>query len=116
MSYLIAFVTGGLICAVSQFALDRFRLTPSHVLVGLVVLGAALSGLGVYQEFAAFAGAGALVPVSGFGSSIAVGVLKDLDSLGWEGLFTGVFKVTGLGLSAAVVCGTLSALLARPRH
>lgn len=116
MEYLIAFVTGGLICAVSQLVLDQFKLTPAHVLVGLVVIGAALSGLGVYQRFADFAGAGALVPVSGFGSSITIGVLRDLDKLGWEGLFTGVFKITSLGLSAAVFFGTLSAFFVKPKH
>ena len=116
MIFLISFVVGGLICAVSQFVMDRFKLTPAHVLVSLVVLGSVLTGLGLYQPFEKFAGAGAIVPVSGFGASITKGVLQDFKELGWEGLFTGVFKITSLGLASAVFFGTVSAIFVRPKR
>ncbi|NLM53618.1 MAG: SpoVA/SpoVAEb family sporulation membrane protein [Firmicutes bacterium] len=115
VSYVIAFVTGGLICAAAQLVLEYTNLTPAHVLVGLTVLGAILGGIGVYEPFLQVAGAGALVPVSGFGSSIAKGMLSEIKRLGWEGLFTGAFEITGLGLAAAVVFGSLVAVAAKPR-
>ena len=114
MSYVIAFVTGGLICAAAQLVLEYTNLT-LPVLVGLTVLGAILGGIGVYEPFLQVAGAGALVPVSGFGSSIAKGMLSEIKRLGWEGLFTGAFEITGLGLAAAVVFGSLVAVAAKPR-
>ena len=115
MSYVIAFLTGGLICAAAQLVLEYTQLTPAHVLVGLTVIGALLEGLGIYEPFLKFAGAGALVPVSGFGSSIARGMLSEIKRLGWEGLFTGAFEITGLGLAAAVVFGSLMAIVSKPR-
>lgn len=116
MQYLIAFVVGGLICAASQLVLEYTKLTPAHVLVGLVVTGAILSGLGVYEPFIQWAGAGALIPVSGFGSAITSGMMAEVKRLGWEGLFTGAFEITGLGVAAAVVFGTLVALVAKPKE
>ncbi|HHT72536.1 MAG TPA: SpoVA/SpoVAEb family sporulation membrane protein [Firmicutes bacterium] len=115
VSYVIAFLTGGLICAAAQLVLEYTQLTPAHVLVGLTVIGALLGGLGIYEPFLKFAGAGALVPVSGFGSSIARGMLSEIKRLGWEGLFTGAFEITGLGLAAAVVFGSLMAIVSKPR-
>lgn len=115
MSYVIAFLTGGLICAAAQLILEYTKLTPAHVLVGLTIAGAVLGGIGWYEPFLKFAGAGALVPVSGFGSSIARGMLSEIKRLGWEGLFTGAFEITGLGLAAAVVFGSLMAVASRPR-
>lgn len=115
MQYIIAFVVGGLICAVAQLVLDISKLAPVHVLVGLTVLGAILNGVGVYEPFVDFAGAGALVPVSGFGSSIASGMFSEVQRLGWEGLFTGAFEITGLGVTAAVVFGSIIALISKPK-
>ena len=115
MQYLIAFVVGGLICAVAQLVLEYTKLAPVHVLVGLTVLGAISAGIGIYEPFLQFAGTGALVPVSGFGSSITRGMLSEIKRLGWEGLFTGAFEITGLGLAAAVVFGSLMAIASRPR-
>ena len=115
MQYVIAFLVGGLICALAQVILEYTSLTPAHVLVTFTVLGAVLSGIGVYEPFLNFAGAGALVPVSGFGSSITKGMLSEIKQLGWEGIFTGAFEITGLGLAAAVVFGSLMAIASRPR-
>lgn len=115
MQYLIAFVVGGLICALGQIILEYTKLTAAHVLVGFVVTGAILGGLGIYEPFYEFAGAGALIPVSGFGNAITTGMLSEVKRLGWEGLFTGAFEVTGLGLAAAIVSGSLIALVAKPK-
>jgi stage V sporulation protein AE len=115
IQYLIAFLVGGIICAGSQIVLEYTKLTSAHVLVGLVVLGAVLSGLGLYEPFLDFAGAGALIPVSGFGSSITSGMISEVRRLGWEGLFTGAFEITGLGTAAAVIFGSVIALLCKPK-
>lgn len=114
MQFLIAFAVGGIICALAQLILDTYKCTNAHILVGLVVLGAVLNGLGIYEPFQEFAGAGALVPVLGFGSSITTGMLSEVKRLGWEGLFTGAFEITGLGLAAAIVFSSLFALLRKP--
>ncbi|NLY10293.1 MAG: SpoVA/SpoVAEb family sporulation membrane protein [Firmicutes bacterium] len=115
MSLLIAFLVGGTICAIGQIVLDTTKLTPAHVLVGFTITGAILNGLGIYEPFIQFAGAGALIPVSGFGSAIASGMLAEVKRLGWEGLFTGAFEITGLGVTAAVVFASIIALIAKPR-
>lgn len=107
---------GGAICAASQIILEYTKLTSAHILVGLVILGAVLNGLGLYEPFLKFAGAGALVPVSGFGSSITSGMLSEVKRLGWEGLFTGAFEITGLGTAAAVVFASVIALICRPKR
>ena len=113
---LIAFLVGGGICAAAQLVADLFpRLTPGHILVGLTVLGALLNAAGWYDALIRVAGAGALVPVSGFGAAITKGVLQEARRVGWEGLFTGAFEYTGLGIAAAVIFGFLAALVARPR-
>ncbi|NLJ80526.1 MAG: SpoVA/SpoVAEb family sporulation membrane protein [Firmicutes bacterium] len=116
MRFIIAFGVGGLICAGAQLILDTTKLKPAHILVGLVVLGAVLSGLGLYEPFQEFAGAGALIPVIGFGSSITKGMLAEVERLGWEGLFTGAFEITGLGLAAAIVFSSIVALICKPRR
>lgn len=115
MQFLIAFVIGGTICALAQLVLDMTKLAPVHILVSLTVIGAVLSGLGLYEPFVNFAGAGALVPVSGFGSSIASGMYSEFKTLGWEGLFTGAFEITGLGVTAAVIFGSIIALVSKPK-
>ncbi|HHV94655.1 MAG TPA: stage V sporulation protein AE [Firmicutes bacterium] len=115
MDYLIAFLTGGAICALAQIIYDNTKLTPAHIVVGFTVAGALLGGLGLYQRFAEFAGAGAIIPVSGFGNSIVMGMLSEVERLGWEGLFTGAFENTGLGVTAAIIFGSLMAVLFRPK-
>ena len=116
MQYLIAFLVGGTICAIAQLIFDTVKCSSAHVLVGLVILGAVLNGLGLYEPFQEFAGAGALVPVMGFGSSITTGMISEVKRLGWEGLFTGAFEITGLGLAAAVVFSGLLALISKPHR
>lgn len=115
MIYFWAFVIGGLITAASQLVLTYTKLTVAQLLVILVSLGAILNGFGVYDKLIDFAGGGALIPVSGFGSSVVSGVVQEVRRLGWEGLFTGVFELTGLGLAAALIFGFGLALVARPK-
>lgn len=116
MTYVWAFVVGGLICAgVQLISMLAPKLTPAHLLVGLTVTGAALNTFGLYDRFVTFAGAGALIPVSGFGASITKGVLQELQKLGWEGIFTGTFEIVGLGIAAAVLFASAAALVAAPR-
>lgn len=98
MQYLIAFLVGGTICAIAQLIFDTVKCSSAHVLVGLVILGAVLNGLGLYEPFQEFAGAGALVPVMGFGSSITTGIISEVKRLGWEGLFTGALESRAWGL------------------
>jgi stage V sporulation protein AE len=114
IQYLIAFLVGGAICAVAQLVLDTTKCTPAHVLVATVSIGAIMQGLGLYEPFQDFAGAGALVPVSGFGSSITKGMLAEAKRLGWYGLFTGAFEITGLGLVAAIVFSSVISLFRKP--
>lgn len=113
--YFWAFAIGGFICAAAQALFMHTKWTPAHILVGIVVAGAVLNGLGLYEPLIAFSGAGALLPVSGFGSAIVSGVVQEVRTLGYEGLFTGVFELTGLGIAAAIVFGFLFALVAKPR-
>jgi stage V sporulation protein AE len=115
VDYLTAFLAGGAICALAQIIYDNTKLTPAHILVSFTVAGAVLGGFGVYQRFAEFAGAGAIIPVSGFGNSIVMGMLSELERLGWEGLFTGAFEITGLGVTTAIVFGGLMAVLFQPK-
>lgn len=116
VAFLWAFLVGGLICAgVQLVSLWVPKLTPAHLLVGLTVTGAVLNAFGLYDRLIQFAGAGALIPVSGFGASITKGVLQELDKIGWEGLFTGTFEIVGLGIAAAVLFAVTAALVAAPR-
>jgi len=115
MQYVWAFLTGGIICSIGQVLYDKTNLTPAHVLILFTVTGAILSGLGLYEPLIEFAGAGALVPVSGFGSSITSGIIEEAGRLGWEGMFTGAFELTGLGVTVAVLLGVLLASITQPK-
>ncbi|MGB4338850.1 MAG: stage V sporulation protein AE [Bacillota bacterium] len=115
MDYLIAFLVGGAICAIGQILIDVAKMQPAHMLVLFVVAGAVLSGLGLYERLIDFAGAGALVPVSGFGHSIARGALLEAERIGFLGLFTGAFEFTGMGVAVAVILATVIALVANPK-
>ncbi len=118
MTYVWAFLIGGLICGLTQLAVLYAppTLQPAHFLVGLTVIGAILGGLGLYQPLVDFAGGGALVPVSGFGNAMVQGMLSEAKRLGWEGLLSGAFEITGLGIAAAIVSGFIVALTTRPKH
>ena len=115
MDYLKAFIVGGLICIVGQLLIDRTKMTPARILVGMVVMGVALGGLGIFEKIADFAGAGATVPLLGFGNLLSKGVKKAIDEKGFLGIFTGGLTATAGGICAAVVFGQLAALLFRPR-
>ena len=115
MEYVKAFAVGGGLCLVGQILIDKTRLTPARILVSYVVLGVILGGLGVYEPLADFAGAGATVPLTGFGSTLAKGVREAVDQQGFLGIFTGGLKATAGGITAAITAGLLAALLFRPR-
>ncbi|WP_295860103.1 stage V sporulation protein AE [uncultured Oscillibacter sp.] len=114
MEYLNAFLCGGILCAIGQILIDRTQLTPARILTGYVVTGVLLGAVGVYQPIADWGGAGASVPLTGFGFALAKGVKKAVAEQGWLGVFTGGLTATAGGIAAAVVFGVLMALLFRP--
>ncbi|MDD6175575.1 MAG: stage V sporulation protein AE [Firmicutes bacterium] len=113
MEYVKAFVVGGLICVVGQVLIDFTKLTPARILVGYVVSGVLLTALGVYEPLVNFAGAGATVPLSGFGYTLAKGVERAVREDGLLGVLTGGLTATAAGISAAMVFGYLAALISR---
>lgn len=115
MDYVKAFVIGGLFCAVGQILIDKTKLTPAKILVGYVVAGVILSAVGLYAPLADFAGAGASVPLTGFGHTLALGVKEAVDKHGFLGIFTGGLTGTAGGITAAIVFGTLSATIFKSR-
>ena len=114
MDYLWAFVVGGLICVVGQILIDKTKLTPARILTGFVVAGVILTGIGVYKPLAEFAGAGATVPISGFGYLMAQGVEKAIHSDGAIGILTGGFTAAAAGIAAAILFGFLAGLFSKP--
>jgi len=113
--YLMAFIIGGLICVIGQLIMDLTPLTPAHVLVLFVVLGALLSGMGLYQPLVDLGGAGATVPLPGFGHALVTGTIEDIDKYGFLGIFTGALRAAAAGVTAAVVFGLIMATLFNPR-
>ena len=111
MDYLKAFIVGGLFCVIGQILIDKTRLSPARILVGYVVCGVILGAVGVYEPLAEFAGAGATVPLTGFGYAIAKGVREAVQESGFLGIFTGGLKATAGGITAAMVAGLLASLL-----
>ncbi len=111
MDYLKAFLVGGLLCVIGQILIDKTKLTPARILVSYVVIGVFLGAVGIYGPFADFAGAGATVPLTGFGYSLAKGVKEAVDSGGLIGAFTGGMKTTAGGITAAVFAGLLVSLI-----
>lgn len=111
MEYLKAFLIGGLLCMIGQIIIDKTSLTPARILVSYVVIGVILGGFGVYKPFAEFAGAGATVPLTGFGYNLAKGVQKAVDEKGLIGAFTGGLAACAGGITAAIVAGLLAGLL-----
>lgn len=116
MEYLNAFLCGGLLCAVGQIILDRTNLTPARILTGYVVAGVFLQAVGVYQYVVDWGGAGATVPLTGFGYSLAKGVARAVAEKGLLGVITGGLTATSGGIAAAVVFGLLMAVLCRPKE
>ena len=115
MQYLWAFLIGGSICTVGQLLLSYTRLTSARILVLFVVLGVVLGGLGLYQPLVDFAGAGASVPLLGFGNALAKGAIEGAKEHGILGAFSGGLNATAAGISAAVLFGWLAALIFRPK-
>ena len=111
MEYLKAFLIGGLFCAVGQVLIDYTKLTPARILVGYVVAGVVLGALGVYQPLVNFAGAGASVPLTGFGNLLASGVRKAVSEDGFIGVLTGGLAASAAGITAAVLFGFIMAVL-----
>lgn len=114
MEYLKAFLCGGLLCLIGQVLIDRTQLTPARILTGYVVAGVFFSAVGLYQPLADWGGAGATVPLTGFGHSLAKGVEKAVAEKGWLGVLTGGLSGTAAGITAAVTLGILMALLCKP--
>lgn len=114
-SYINAFWVGGLICALVQILLEKTKLLPGRVMVILVCLGAVLSFLGIYEPLTEFAGAGASVPLIGFGNVIMKGVKEAVDSQGFLGLFMGGFKAGAVGCSAALVFSYIASFIFKPK-
>ena len=116
MNYFWAFVTGGAICVVGQLFLDLTALTPARILSGYVVAGVILQAVGVYQPLVDWAGAGATVPLTGFGYSLARGVAKAVEEKGLLGVLAGGLTATAGGIAAAVVFALIMALLCKPKE
>lgn len=115
MDYLKAFVIGGLFCVIGQILIDKTKLTPARILVSYVVIGVFLSGIGFYEKLVEFAGAGATVPLTGFGHSLAKGVREAIKTDGFLGIFIGGLKATAGGIAAAITAGLLASLLFKPK-
>lgn len=115
MDYLKAFIVGGLLCVIAQLLIDYTKLTPARILVSYVVMGVILGGLGVYQPLVDFAGAGASVPLLGFGNCLAKGVKEAILEDGFLGIFTGGLKATAGGITAAIFAGLLVSLIFKPK-
>ena len=114
MDYLRAFLCGGILCAVGQILIDKTSLTPARILTGYVVCGVFLTATGIYEPIVRWGGAGATVPLLGFGYSLAKGVEKAVGEHGWRGVMTGGLSATAGGIAAAVVYAVLMALLFKP--
>lgn len=115
MDYVKAFVVGGLLCVIAQLLIDYTKLTPAKILVTFVVLGVVLGGVGVYQPLVEFAGAGASVPLLGFGNTLAKGVRDAVRESGFLGIFTGGLKATAGGITVAIFTGLLVSLIFKPK-
>ena len=113
--YWKAFVVGGFICLIGQILIDKTKLTPARILVGYVVSGVILGAIGVYQPILDFAGAGASIPLTGFGSILAKGVKESVDADGIMGIFTGGLKASAAGITTAIIAALLSAIVFKPK-
>ena len=110
MDYIKAFLVGGLLCLIGQVLIDKTKLTPARILVCYVVIGVLLGAVGLYQPIADFAGAGATVPLTGFGNTLAKGVKEAVQKKGFLGIFTGGLKASAGGIAAAIFSGLLASL------
>ena len=115
MDFIIAFLVGGAICAIVQLVMDMTKIQPGNIMVSLVCIGAVLGAVGVYEPFKEWAGAGASVPLLGFGSSLFEGVKEDVMGYGFIGSFSGGFRMAAVGISAALILGYLASLVFKPK-
>lgn len=115
MEYLRAFLVGGILCLIGQILIDKTKLTPAKILTAYVVMGVFLGGIGVYQYIADFGGAGATIPLTGFGFNLAKGVRKAVQEDGFLGIFTGGLKAAAGGITAAVTAGLLCSVIFKPK-
>ena len=115
MDYLKAFLVGGALCLVGQILIDKTKLSPARILVGYVVSGVLLGAVGIYEPLVDFAGAGASVPLTGFGYTLANGVKKAVAEDGFLGIFGGGLKATACGITAAIIAGLVVSLIFKPR-
>ena len=115
MTYLWAFIIGGALCGIGQILVDKTKLTPARILVMYVVIGVILGSFGIYDKLIDFAGAGATVPISGFGYALAKGAIEEVEAMGILGAFAGGLRATASGITVAIVFGYLAALVANPK-
>lgn len=115
MTLLRAFLVGGALCALAQGVVDVTKVNPAIVMVSAVSAGAVLSGLGIYSVLVKLGGAGATIPLLGFGHTLVTGMIEDAQRIGWFGLFTGGLRATASALTVAVVFGYLMAVLFNPK-
>ena len=115
MNYVLAFVVGGLICVAVQLLMDNTKLLPGRIMVILVCLGAVLGAVGIYEPFTKWAGAGATVPLLGFGNTLWKGMKEAIDKEGFIGLFKGGFTACSVGVSAALIFGYIASLIFKPK-
>ena len=111
LKFIYAFLVGGLFCVIAQILIDKTKLTPARILVSYVVIGVFLGAIGIYDKLVEFAGAGASVPLTGFGNNLAKGVKEAIDKDGFIGILTGGLKATAGGIAAAITAGLLASLL-----
>lgn len=115
MDYLKAFIVGGFICVIGQIVIDKTKLTPARILVGYVVAGVILGAIGVYEPLVSFAGAGATVPLTGFGYALTKGVKEAISLDGFMGILTGGLKAAAGGITAAIISGLLVSFIFKPK-
>jgi len=115
ISLLKCFITGGTICVIGQILIDKTKLTPARILVAFVTTGAILGGLGIYKYLVDFAGAGATVPLTGFGYNLAKGAIKGVHENGLIGAFTGGVTASAGGIAAAIFFGYIASLISKPK-
>ena len=111
MDYLKAFIIGGFLCIIGQILIDKTKLTSARILVSYVVIGVVLGAIGIYKPLVDFAGAGATVPLTGFGFNLAKGVKEAVDDNGFLGIFIGGLKATAGGITAAIIAGLIASVL-----
>ena len=115
MDYIKAFLVGGVLCLIGQILIDKTKLTPARILVSYVVIGVILGGIGVYKPLVEFAGAGASVPLTGFGYALAKGVKEEIQQSGFLGIFVGGLKSCAGGIAIAIFAGLITSMIFKPK-